>query len=200
MVTGGSRGSERVKVLLMSKKAKKIALIMIPCSLILALGIGLTVYFKKKLHNADFEKALNDSIHLDMEAKASIPAYMTAMNDYCSFDVLSFSKTEMNGSEAYLVKTILTYPDVSEQIRSYLESNSFDKEKVDREIAELVTNASSKTSEHEIYFLSNNEKLTPIFTADILDEMYGGIYSGYSKALDEYAMKYNGGEDGEGDS
>ena len=178
----------------MKKKSPRIAVVMISCSIVLAAVIGLAVHSKKKLHKTDFEVALNDSIHLNSEAKANIPEYLSAMNDYCSFDVSEFTKTEMNGSVAYLVKTTLSYPDVANQIKNYLQSNTFDKEKVDKEIAEMVRNAAPKTSEHDMYFLYNNEKLTPIFTADILDEMYGGIYSGYNEALEEYAMKHDGGE------
>lgn len=92
---------------------------------------------------------------------------------------------------------MLTYADVSDDIASYIEKNcstSFDVNKFDSDIAEIISNSELVTEEYEMYFTKNGDEINPVFTEDMIDKMYGGIYSSYYKKLEEFIDKSEGSE------
>lgn len=172
--------------------------------IILAFAGG--IWFQKKQSEKNdsetikFEDTLNKQIHLSDEEKKDIPLFLSAMNDACSFKVNNYKETELNGEKAYLVSTILTYPDVSDDIRQYLESDtssSFNEEKVNQDISEIVNKAQMSNAKFDLYFVPQGEDYIPIFTEEVIDKMYGGIYSGYYNELDKLAKRAFGGDSNE---
>lgn len=229
IATGESRESEKVKYIglkrrsrsgnrraaLFSYKREKsmekkksafiITIITIPVIATAFLG---GIWFQKRSEKSDskaplgFEDILNNQIHLSDEEKEDVPLFLSAMNDSCLFKVNDYSETELNGEKAYLVSIELTYPDVADDIRKYLEadvSTSFDEQKVNYDIAELVKNASRSSADFEMYFISKDNDFVPIFSDEIIDTMYGGIYSGYYSELEKFGRKISsdGGVDNE---
>lgn len=143
---------------------------------------------------SDFQKALDDTIDGDNE-KAEMPLFLSSLKKACSCKVISVSPVENSNSYTAIIN--VTYADVADDLVNYLESlgdTLFDEDKLNSDIAELVSTAESATSECEIYFMVEDDIYTPIFTEEIIDKMYGGIYSAYYNKLNEIAEKNKGSE------
>lgn len=191
----------------MSKKKTAIIIAAAIIPIIILAFVGGIWFQKKHSENNDtatikFEDMLNKQIHLSDDEKEDIPLFLSAMNDSCSFKVNDYSETELNGEKAYLVSIELTYPHVAEDIRKYLESDvstSFDEQKVNYDIAKLVENASKSSADFDLYFISKDNDFVPVFSDEIIDTMYGGIYSGYYSELEKFGhnISGNGGVDNE---
>lgn len=143
---------------------------------------------------SDFQKALDDTIDGSYE-KSEIPLFLSSLKKACSCKVVSVSPIEDSNSYTAIIN--VTYADVADDLVNYLESlgdSQFDEDKLNSDIAELVSTAESATSECEIYFMVEDDIYTPIFTEEIIDKMYGGIYSAYYNKLNEIAEKMKGSE------
>lgn len=139
----------------------------------------------------DFQKSLDDT--LSGTDKHNMPLYLSSLKEKTTCEVVSASAIDDNGTYSATIK--ITYADVSGVIINYLETNSnepFDEEKINRDISELVSKSELSTSECEIYFIPDGDGYSPVFTEEIIDKMYGGIYSAYYNKLDEIASEQKG--------
>ena len=185
------------------KKMNKIAIIAIIVVLIgaviVGVIVGVVIFNKKKAKNtsidstipvSDFQKALDDVLITDDYSQ--MPLFLSSLKQASSCEVISVSPSE--GSDTYTALVNVKYADVASDLVNYLEENTsttFDEEKLNKDIAELVSNAEQATSECEIYFIKNEDGYSPIFTEEMIDKMYGGIYSAYYNKLDEVASELN---------
>lgn len=186
-------------------KKKKIIIIGIIIFVIIAIGIVCIVIFHNKKSGdkgetssknsdtiiVDLQKALDET--LDTAEKDDMPLYLVSLKEKADCKVLSASATDDNSSYTAIVK--VTYADASEAIVNYLEEHSnepLDEERINKDISELVSKSELSTSECEIYFIPNGDSYSPVFTEEIIDKMYGGIYSAYYNKLDEIASEQKG--------
>ena len=169
-------------------------------AVIVAVIVGIVIFNKKKAKNTaidstipvtDFQKALDDVLITDDYSQ--MPLFLSSLKQASSCEVISVSPSE--DSNTYTALVSVEYADVASDLVNYLEENTsttFDEEKLNKDIAELVSNAEQATSECEIYFIKNEDSYSPIFTEEMIDKMYGGIYSAYYNKLDEVASELNG--------
>ena len=169
-------------------------------AVIVAVIVGIVIFNKKKAKNTaidstipvtDFQKALDDVLITDDYSQ--MPLFLSSLKQASSCEVISVSHSE--DSNTYTALVSVKYADVASDLVNYLEENTsttFDEEKLNKDIAELVSNAEQATSECEIYFIKNEDSYSPIFTEEMIDKMYGGIYSAYYNKLDEVASELNG--------
>lgn len=169
-------------------------------AVIVAVIVGIVIFNKKKAKNTaidstipvtDFQKALDDVLITDDYSQ--MPLFLSSLKQASSCEVISVSPSE--DSNTYTALVSVKYADVASDLVNYLEENTsttFDEEKLNKDIAELVSNAEQATSECEIYFIKNEDSYSPIFTEEMIDKMYGGIYSAYYNKLDEVASELNG--------
>lgn len=169
-------------------------------AVIVAVIVGIVIFNKKKAKNTaidstipvtDFQKALDDVLITDDYSQ--MPLFLSSLKQASSCEVISVSPSE--DSNTYTALVSVKYADVASDLVNYLEENTsttFDEEKLNKDIAELVSNAEQATSECEIYFIKNEDSYSPIFTEEMIDKMYGGIYSAYYNKLDEFASELNG--------
>lgn len=185
------------------KKMNKIAIIAIIVVLIgaviVGVIIGVVIFNKKKAKNTsidstipvtDFQKALDDVLITDDYSQ--MPLFLSSLKQASSCEVISVSPGE--DSDTYTALVSVKYADIASDLVNYLEKNTsttFDEEKLNKDIADLVSNSEQATSECEIYFVKNEDSYSPIFTEEIIDKMYGGIYSAYYNKLDEVASELN---------
>lgn len=169
-------------------------------AVIVGVIVGIVIFNKKKAKNTaidstipvtDFQKALDDVLITDDYSQ--MPLFLSSLKQASSCEVISVSPSE--DSDTYTALVSVKYADVASDLVNYLEENTsttFDEEKLNNDIAELVSNAEQATSECEIYFIKNEDSYSPIFTEEMIDKMYGGIYSAYYNKLDEVASELNG--------
>lgn len=186
-----------------TNKKKKIIITLLVVVLIGALISSLIFFNKKKQKNvsvsskisvSEFQESLDKLLKKDIDY-SQMPQYLSSLEQACSCEVVSVSPIEDSNSYTAIIN--VTYADVADDLVSYLESlgdAQFDEDKLNSDIAELVSNAESATSECEIYFMVEDDIYTPIFTEEIIDKMYGGIYSAYYNKLNEIAEKMKGSE------
>jgi len=142
-----------------------------------------------------FQIAIEKTIEPEDAEETEVPLFLESLRNAYSFEVISINPLE--AKDTYQGTVRLTYADAADAIKTYMNENSnvpFDEEKLNRDIAELVSNAELVTEECEMYFVKNGEELQPVFTEEIIDKMYGGIYSGYYEKLDEFAESMKEGE------
>lgn len=169
-------------------------------AVIVGVIVGVVIFNKKKAKNTavdstipvtDFQKALDDVLITDDYSQ--MPLFLSSLKQASSCEVISVSPSE--DSDTYTALVSVKYADVASDLVNYLEENAsttFDEEKLNKDIAELVSISEQATSECEIYFVKNEDSYSPIFTEEIIDKMYGGIYSAYYNKLDEVASELNG--------
>lgn len=184
-------------------KKKKFFIMLFVVILIGALISSLIFFNKKKQKNisvssqisvSEFQESLDEILKGDIDY-SKMPLYLSSLKQACSCKVVSVSPIEDSNSYTAIIN--VTYADVADDLVNYLESlgdAQFDEDKLNSDIAELVSTAESATSECEIYFMVEDDIYTPIFTEEIIDKMYGGIYSAYYNKLNEIAEKMKGSE------
>ena len=141
-----------------------------------------------------FQASLDKTLKSD-EDYSNMPLFLSALKESCSCKVESISQIE--DTNAYTANIKVTYADVSKEIAAYLEEHSndtFDEEKINNDIANLVKNAQQATNICEIQFIPYEESYVPVFTEEIINKMYGGIYSAYYSKLEEVANSMKGSE------
>lgn len=141
-----------------------------------------------------FQAAIDQTIKPE-ETQEEVPLFLESLRDAYSLEIVSIYPLE--AKDTYQGTVRLTYADAADAIKTYMNENSnvpFDEEKLNGDIAELVSNAELVTEECEMYFVKNGEELQPVFTEEMIDKMYGGIYSAYYEKLDEAASKVEGSE------
>lgn len=142
-----------------------------------------------------FQIAIEKTIEPEDAEETEVPLFLESLRNAYSFEVISINPLE--AKDTYQGTVRLTYADAADAIKTYMNENSnvpFDEEKLNRDISELVSNAELVTEECEMYFVKNGEELQPVFTEEMIDKMYGGIYSAYYEKLDEAASKMEGSE------
>lgn len=158
--------------------------------------IGVVLFMKNKNDKdlIQFQQAIENEIK-PVNEQAEIPEFISSFRNTYSFEVISIE--ESSDSFTYKGKVLLTYADVSDELVNYvnsLENTTFDEEKISKDVAEIISKADSKVEECEMYFVKNSEEMQPVFTEEIIDKMYGGIYSSYYNMLDEIAIMTEGSE------
>lgn len=141
-----------------------------------------------------FQDAIDQTIKPE-ETQEEAPLFLESLRDAYSLEIVSIYPLE--AKDTYQGTVRLTYADAADAIKTYMNENSnvpFDEEKLNRDIAELVSNAELVTEECEMYFVKNGEELQPVFTEEMIDKMYGGIYSAYYEKLDEFVASMKEGE------
>lgn len=141
-----------------------------------------------------FHNSIEKAIEPENE-DTKIPEFINNLRESYSFKIKSITK--LDSEDNYQGIVMLTYADVSDDIASYIEkkcSTSFDVNKFDSDIAEIISNSELVTEEYEMYFTKNGDEINPAFTGDMIDKMYGGIYSSCYKKLEEFIDKSEGSE------
>lgn len=141
-----------------------------------------------------FQAVIDQTIKPE-ETQEEAPLFLESLRDAYSLEIVSIYPLE--AKDTYQGTVRLTYADAADAIKTYMNENSnvpFDEEKLNRDIAELVSNAELVTEECEMYFVKNGEELQPVFTEEMIDKMYGGIYSAYYEKLDEFVASMKEGE------
>lgn len=178
-------------------KKKIIIIIAIIAILIIGAVTWKNINSNKKENQAQeltiFQQAIDNEIKPYEEEKS--PEFITNFRNAYSLEIVSVES--MDDSNSYQGIVRLTYANVSEKLTDYiisLENAQFDEDKFNKDIAELISSAELVTEECKMYFVKNGEELQPIFTEEIIDKMYGGIYSSYYNMLDTFASQIKGGE------
>ena len=185
--------NKRVSVM---KKLKKSVIFIIVMLVVIGSIIGVVLFMKNKNDKdlIQFQQAIENEIK-PVNEQAEIPEFISSFRNSYSFEVISIE--ESSDSFTYKGKVLLTYADVSDELVNYvnsLENTTFDEEKISKDVAEIISKADSKVDECEMYFVKNGEEMQPVFTEEIIDKMYGGIYSSYYNMLDEIATMTEGSE------
>ena len=178
------------------KKLKKSVIFIIVMLVVIGSIIGVVLFMKNKNDKdlIQFQQAIENEIK-PVNEQAEIPEFISSFRNSYSFEVISIE--ESSDSFTYKGKVLLTYADVSDELVNYvnsLENTTFDEEKISKDVAEIISKADSKVDECEMYFVKNGEEMQPVFTEEIIDKMYGGIYSSYYNMLDEIATMTEGSE------
>lgn len=184
----------------MSKKksALIIAIICIPLIIIAFLaGIWFQKHSKTDDKNIGIEEINEKAVEsVSLLKEASDSQFVTMFDKYSEVELIPNSVESIEDG-LYKGRIKITAPNFEEGVNTYAQTNgddSFSVEQYNVILEEILSNAPTVTSEHEIYlYLNDDSELIPVLDDDIINSMYGNLNHLYQSEFENCFMK--GGEE-----